>query len=96
MRILAELRALYGPEIRCHICGLIIIDHRKTAGCCPYPKELHWLTADHVLPRSKGGSDSLLNFKPAHHSCNSRKQAKTEAAPVFIEDSTDFFKTAEA
>jgi 5-methylcytosine-specific restriction endonuclease McrA len=28
-------------------------------------------TADHVIPRSKGGSDSLSNLRPAHQGCNS-------------------------
>lgn len=30
-------------------------------------------TADHLLPRSKGGTDVLANLRPAHHSCNSRR-----------------------
>jgi 5-methylcytosine-specific restriction endonuclease McrA len=28
-------------------------------------------TADHLIPRSKGGDDSLDNRAPAHHACNS-------------------------
>jgi len=28
-------------------------------------------TADHLIPRSKGGSDDLRNLRPAHHGCNS-------------------------
>lgn len=29
-------------------------------------------TADHVIPRSKGGSDDVeTNLRPAHHGCNS-------------------------
>ena len=30
-------------------------------------------TADHVIPRSKGGDNSTENGRPAHRSCNSRK-----------------------
>lgn len=30
-------------------------------------------TADHLLPRSSGGTDSLDNLAPAHHGCNSRR-----------------------
>lgn len=30
-------------------------------------------TADHVVPRSKGGSDALVNLRPAHLSCNSSR-----------------------
>jgi 5-methylcytosine-specific restriction endonuclease McrA len=27
-------------------------------------------TADHVIPRSKGGTDALSNLRPAHFHCN--------------------------
>lgn len=27
-------------------------------------------TADHLTPRSKGGTDALTNLEPAHMSCN--------------------------
>lgn len=30
-------------------------------------------TADHLIPRSKGGTDSLDNRAPAHHACNSAR-----------------------
>ncbi|WP_349018432.1 HNH endonuclease [Corynebacterium accolens] len=30
-------------------------------------------TADHVVPRSRGGDDSLDNLRPAHASCNSSR-----------------------
>lgn len=30
-------------------------------------------TADHVIPRSRGGDDSLDNLRPAHASCNSSR-----------------------
>lgn len=35
---------------------------------CPDPAPAD--TADHVTPRSKGGSDDLANLRPAHHACN--------------------------
>ncbi len=34
-------------------------------------------TADHRVPRSKGGSDALANLRPAHASCNSSRQAES-------------------
>lgn len=30
-------------------------------------------TADHVLPRSRGGSDHIDNLRPAHRRCNSAR-----------------------
>lgn len=36
-------------------------------------------TADHVVPRSKGGPDSLENLEPAHGSCNYARQDRTMA-----------------
>lgn len=34
-------------------------------------------TADHVIPRSKGGPDTLDNLEPAHGPCNYARQDKT-------------------
>ncbi|MFW0790092.1 HNH endonuclease [Gordonia sp. CPCC 205333] len=30
-------------------------------------------TADHVIPRSKGGADALFNLRPAHRRCNQQR-----------------------
>lgn len=55
----AVVLALYGPH--CHLCGRDITD-------------LAELTADHLVPRSKGGSHAPANLRPAHRACNiSRK-----------------------
>ena len=49
------------------------------------------LSIDHVLPVSRGGSDSLENLRPTHHGCNSAKRdgrrlrrRATETAPGFF------------
>lgn len=34
-------------------------------------------TADHITPRSRGGSHSLANLRPAHGSCNSARGDQT-------------------
>lgn len=33
------------------------------------------LSIDHIVPRSRGGSDDIANLRPAHLSCNSSRQA---------------------
>ncbi|MBM7052226.1 HNH endonuclease signature motif containing protein [Rothia sp. ZJ1223] len=91
MEALAALRVLYAGKLVCHICKQPIIDHRYTLTCCNQPKRLHWLTADHVIPRSKGGTDDLSNLRPAHHRCNSARGNKDITRRHIVEDSTGFF-----
>jgi 5-methylcytosine-specific restriction endonuclease McrA len=56
------LRAQGGP---CHICG------RDIDLALPYTDKDSW-TADHLIPRSKGGQ-LLGELRPAHRGCNSRR-----------------------
>ena len=44
---------------------------------CPLCKTDVKLTADHVIPISKGGSSFIENMQPLCRSCNSRKKNKT-------------------
>lgn len=37
-------------------------------------------TLDHVMPRSRGGSDDPDNLRTAHHLCNSRRKAPLDVA----------------
>ena len=39
---------------------------------CPVP--LIDVTLDHVVPKSKGGRDSMVNYRPAHRECNMRRR----------------------
>jgi hypothetical protein len=60
---------------RCHLCGERIVANT----CSPNPR---CPTIDHVVPKSKGGSDRLENLKLAHKECNQRRgNADLEAHP---------------
>lgn len=58
----------------CHICGesIDLAAPRQTMHE-GWEKGLH---LDHVIPLSKGGTDTLDNVKPAHGQCNIKKQAR--------------------
>lgn len=42
-------------------------------------------TRDHIIPKSKGGPDSVENCRPAHHRCNSRRQDRPLTAALLAE-----------
>ena len=48
---------------------------------CRYPEEFNFgrFTIDHILPRSKGGSDHIRNLALACRSCNENKGAIIDA-----------------
>ena len=41
-----------------------------------YTAEFELMTIDHIVPKSKGGDNSLENLQPMCHTCNSRKADK--------------------
>jgi 5-methylcytosine-specific restriction endonuclease McrA len=58
----------------CHICGN------------PIDYTLHWLdpmayVVDHIIPRNRGGPDTIANKAAAHRSCN-RAKSDREYAPI--------------
>lgn len=59
----------YTPEEWIDLCNR----YGNRCLCC---KEQKPLTVDHVLPISKGGTNTIDNLQPLCLSCNSRKQAK--------------------
>jgi 5-methylcytosine-specific restriction endonuclease McrA len=70
-----EVLAVYGFE--CHICQLPIdLSAPRLIGVAGWETGLH---LDHVVPISKGGSDTLKNVKPAHGMCNISKNARDYA-----------------
>lgn len=50
-------------------------DHRCV--CCGEQFPLEKLTADHVVPLSRGGNNTIANIQPLCRSCNTRKNART-------------------
>lgn len=58
----------------CHICGEEIdLKATRIIGQHGWEKGLH---LDHIIPLSKGGSDTIENVKPAHGYCNLSKSNK--------------------
>jgi 5-methylcytosine-specific restriction endonuclease McrA len=56
---------------RCYIClEDINLDVERRPG---YPNWRYGLHIDHVIPMSKGGSDTLNNVRPVHGGCNLSK-----------------------
>lgn len=48
-----------------------------SGSCCTYCGVEGRMTADHIIPLSRGGSNDIANITPACLSCNCRKGAKT-------------------
>ena len=68
-----QILDLYGTD--CHICGEPIdLTAPRAIG-----KGEGWekgLNLDHVIPLSKGGTDTIDNIKPSHGKCNIKKSTK--------------------
>lgn len=56
----------------CHLCG-------KQIPKRPFKNRRQDGTVDHLVPRSKGGSDEMSNLAAAHHGCNSRRNNRGAA-----------------
>jgi len=66
-----ELQVIATYGINCHLCGLVV-DFMAPRKCGVEGWELG-LHIDHLLPISKGGSDTLENVRPTHGLCNLSK-----------------------
>lgn len=75
-----EVIDLYGTD--CHICGKPI-DFEAPRQCGKKGWEMG-LQIDHIIPLSKGGSDTIDNVKPSHGYCNNIKHATVDYLPKFM------------
>jgi 5-methylcytosine-specific restriction endonuclease McrA len=58
-----QTRAIIAAATHCHICGR------------PFDNPHDPPVADHIVPRARGGPDTIDNLAAAHRSCNGRKGA---------------------
>lgn len=67
----AQVLDAYGTD--CHICNKPVdLSAPRSTKQVGWENGLHF---DHLLPLSKGGSDSIGNVRPSHGVCNLRKHA---------------------
>ncbi len=45
-------------------------------GCGYQFRDKSEIYADHIIPKSRGGTSDLSNLQPMHKACNERKAAK--------------------
>lgn len=62
-----------GGRAQSALTALVLAEYGTTCHLCLKPGAT---TKDHVLPVKYGGTDELANLRPAHHSCNARRQAR--------------------
>lgn len=76
-----------GRELR-SLAGLVVAEWGTTCWLCHRPIDLDTprrtplgLSIDHVIPRSKGGTNALENLRPAHLACNSARGNRPPLRP---------------
>lgn len=60
---------------------LVIHTYGRTCWLCNLPI-MGTVSVDHVIPRSKGGTDDIRNLRPAHPLCNYKRGNSTVLVPL--------------
>jgi hypothetical protein len=77
-----RLRVFFNKGLKCEYCekrGLYLIRAIDRGNACHvdlYTDKFELMTIDHVLPKSKGGTNELSNLVPCCDRCNCRKGSK--------------------
>lgn len=87
-RMRQDILRAHGPI--CHIClAGGITDRRALIDLTLKWPDARCFTRDHVVPRSRGGTDEIGNQRPAHKVCNERRGNKAlspEDGPEELEE----------
>jgi 5-methylcytosine-specific restriction endonuclease McrA len=75
--------AAWGGRMVARLRDLVVAEYGDTCWLCRRPI-LGTVTVDHVIPRSLGGTNDLVNLRPAHGRCNSSRGNRAPRPPVLV------------
>jgi hypothetical protein len=71
---------IFARDLECRVCGLkieqvlIAPNHNNSwSPCAIVESEIVWFNVDHIVPRSKGGTNKLWNLRTTCQPCNEKK-----------------------
>ena len=73
--------------VKCNCVGTRLIVGEDRAGgyhTDVYTQDLKLITIDHIMPKSRGGSNDLDNLQPMCSPCNSRKADHIDAEQIIV------------